>query len=165
VHEGLVDVRPPCVLQLTLWLAKRGTVLMRVSHDLFQGHPLDIKVALLSVIVGADRGTAVPRAATSLDPTGRRSGIGSHIKSHLHQRVRHAPVWRATADEKGRGSHVERGRPTEARARRGFFWPSQTYASRRCQWAPTRGQRGYQNSIFIKVAHAPLGRATANENG
>jgi hypothetical protein len=27
------------------------------------------------------------------------------------------------------------------------------------------GQRGYQNRIFMEVAHAPMGRATANENG
>jgi prepilin-type N-terminal cleavage/methylation domain-containing protein len=47
-----------------------------------------MKTGVLPANVGADRGTAVPRAATSSNPGGRRSEIGSHIEKHIFMRAR-----------------------------------------------------------------------------
>jgi hypothetical protein len=42
-----------------------------------------MKMAVLSMNVGADRGTAVPQTAISLNRAGRRSEIGSRIEKRI----------------------------------------------------------------------------------
>jgi hypothetical protein len=66
----------------------------------------------------------------------------------------------STADGNCRGSYGERIGDGGRREPWVFSLGSKAHASRK-----QRGRRGYQNRIFAGVAHAPIWRATAHENG
>ncbi len=77
---------PTVTAKSAVTVATESGIFMKVPHDLFNFTTADENGGL-GGSVGAARGTAVPRAATSLTPATAATERGGHLQdSHFHER-------------------------------------------------------------------------------